>query len=224
MAIGVVQIGLKRFYDSAKSNHQKLLNTLNSRYAINVYDYYRDADSPNCPFDLSGKVQVWDFLTARDKINEDIIIKLRSDVYFTQSSIEVICNEIDNVQRNECDVVYLGIDFMNDYNKVHKREDARSVAKTTDFVVIARRSCLLDTDTVTESLKAVKDKSGNKTFYAILTPEARAVKVSCQMYLFRKEYEQLESWQIYWDWCSEYKKSQEAQTWVYNNRDTINAF
>ena len=56
MAIGIIQIGLKRFHDTAKANHKKLYDTLNKKYGITVYDYYRDTADSNCPFDQSGKL------------------------------------------------------------------------------------------------------------------------------------------------------------------------
>lgn len=227
MAIGIIQTGLKRFYNTAKFNHKKLYDTLSKRYGITVYDFYRDKADPNCPFDQSGKVQVYDFLTAKDQVQEDIIIKIRSDVYFTRSSIEVVCKEIDNVISGESDIVFMGIDFMNDFSEVHKREDARTVKghKVTDFVVIARKDKVSDTGEIIELLKhSVKDKSGNKTFNLIMSDTAVAKKVSCQMYILRKEYDSFENWQIYWDWCSQYYKSPVAQDWVKNNKEIINAF
>jgi hypothetical protein len=227
MAIGIIQIGLKRFYGSAKANHKKLYDTLSKRYGITVYDYYRDAADPNCPFDQSGKVQVYDFLKAKDTVKEDIFIKVRSDVYFTRTAIEAVCKEIDNVIAGESDIVFMGIDFMNDYAAVHKREDARTVNghKVTDFVVVARKDKVSDTNTIIEMLKSsVKDKSGNKTYNLILTESAIAKKVSTQMYILRKDYVDYDNWQIYWDWCSQYLKSPVAQDWVRSNADTIRSF
>jgi hypothetical protein len=225
MTVAVIFTGLKRFYNSTKSNHAGVLHALEKKYGITVYDQYRDTANPNCPFDQSGKVQVWDLLTARDQVNEDIIVKIRSDVYFTNSSIDVLCKEIDEVIAGNTDVVYLGIDFLHDYDKIHKRENARDCKKVTDFVIVARKNSLDDTDKVTAVLStAVKDKSGNKTFFNILRSEARAVKVSCQMYLVRQEYNTLDNWQIYWDWCQQYRKSEQAQEWVKNNQQLIGTF
>ena len=66
----------------------------------------------------------------------------------------------------------MGIDFMNDYAEIHKREDARTVHghKVTDFVVVARKDKVADTDEIIDLLNhSVKDKSGNKTYNLILT-------------------------------------------------------
>jgi hypothetical protein len=227
MAIGIIQIGLKRFYATAKPNHKKLYDTLNKRYGITVYDFYRDTVDPKCPFYQSGKVQVYDFLKAKNHVKEEVFIKVRSDAYFTRTSIDIICKEIDNVIAGESDIVFMGIDFMNDYAEIHKREDARTVHghKVTDFVVVARKDKVADTDEIIDLLShSVKDKSGNKTYNLILTHDAIAKKVSTQIYILRKEYSECDNWQIYWDWCSQYRKSPVAQDWVKNNADTIRSF
>ena len=227
MAIGIIQIGLKRLYDTAKLNHKKLYDTLNKRYGITVYDFYRDAADPKCPFDQSGKVQVYDFLKAKNHVKEEVFIKVRSDAYFTRTSIDIICKEIDNVISGESDIVFMGIDFMKDYAEIHKREDARTVHghKVTDFVVVARKDKVADTDEIIDLLShSVKDKSGNKTYNLILTESAIAKKVSTQIYILIKEYSEYDNWQIYWDWCSQYRKSPVAQDWVKNNADTIRSF
>jgi len=225
MAIGIIQIGLKRFSETTKTNHKKLYDTLSKKYGISVYDFYRNSADPQCPFDQSGKVQVYDFFTACKKVNEDIVVKIRSDVYLTRNAIDVVCKEIDNVIAGETDVVYLGIDFLNDYNQTHKRENARHCAKITDFMIIARKNKIANSDEIISAMKNnVKDKSGNKTFFLILGPDAVATKVSCQMYLVRKEYSDFDNWQIYWDWCQQYRKSEAAQEWVKNNASLIRSF
>jgi hypothetical protein len=225
--LGVMFIGLKRFTKTTKSNHKKVLEVLEKKYGANIYDFFRDDANPNCPFDQSGKIQVWDFFKGAAQVKEEILIKIRSDVYFTDSAIAALCKEIDNVIAEETDIVYMGIDFMNDYSAVHKREDARSVKghKVTDFVVVARKDKLANGDDVIELMRhSVKDKSGNKTFNLIMSESAKATKVSCQMYLVRKEYEKYDNWQIYWDWCSQYHKSPDAQKWVWENVNTIRGF
>ena len=225
MAIAVMQIGLKRFYETTKSNHKKLYDTLSKRYGITVYDFYRDTVDPNCPFDQSGKVQVYDFFKGVEKTKEEIVLKIRSDVYLTRNAIDVVCKELDNVISGESDVVYLGIDFANDYDQNHKRDNARHCAKITDFIVIAKKEKLANGARIIKSMsESVKDKSGNKTYFLILDSETIATKVSCQMYLVRKEYTEFDNWQIYWDWCQQYRKSEQAQAWVKNNQGLIRSF
>ena len=81
---------------------------------------------------------------------------------------------------------------------------------------------LASTETVLAKVNAPsKQKSGNVMFKYILGEGARAVKVSCQMYLIRHEYAEPNNWQIYSDWTSQYHKSVESQKWVAENRKFI---
>jgi hypothetical protein len=81
---------------------------------------------------------------------------------------------------------------------------------------------LASTETVLAKVEAPsKQKSGNVMFKYILGEGARAVKVSCQMYLIRKEYDTPSNWQIYSDWTSQYHKSVDSQRWVAENKKFI---
>ena len=119
---------------------------------------------------------------------------------------------------------FIGIDFLNHYDKVHHRESAALYKKNPDFVVIANRHSLDSEPVILERLHGPKHKSGNVMFKYIMLPDARAARVSCQMYLLRKDYDEPSNWQIYHDWCSEYRKSEAAQTWVLNNQALIGTF
>jgi hypothetical protein len=220
MAISVVYIGQRKFDKTSRANHSKLFELLKIKYEINVYDFTRSGLSTTGPFQSSGGVQVWDFLQAVKQVKEDIIIKLRTDTWFTNSSMPVILNELDEIVNNNNDVAFMGVDFTNHYNKLHERTDATN-KKVTDFAIIARRSSLDTEESIVTRLNGPKHKSGNVMFKYILAPDARAVSVSCQMYLLRKDYDTPSNWQIYSDWTSEYYKSEAAQQWVANNKKFI---
>ena len=220
MAISVVYIGQRKFDKTSRANHNKLIELLKIKYEINVYDFTRSGPSTTGPFQSSGGVQVWDFLQAVKQVKEDIIIKLRTDTWFTNSSMPVILNELDEIVNNNNDVAFMGVDFTNHYNKLHERTDATN-KKVTDFAIIARRSSLDTEESIVTRLNGPKHKSGNVMFKYILAPDARAVSVSCQMYLLRKDYDTPSNWQIYSDWTSEYYKSEAAQQWVANNKKFI---
>ena len=220
MAIAVVYIGQRKFDKTSRANHDKLFELLRTKYEINVYDFTRSVPSTTGPFQSSGGVQVWDFLQAVKQVNENIIIKLRTDTWFTNNSMPVILSELDEIVNNNNDVAFMGVDFTNHYDKLHERTDATN-KKVTDFAIIARRSSLDTEESVVIRLNGPKHKSGNVMFKYILAPNARAVSVSCQMYLIRKEYDTPDNWQIYSDWTSEYYKSEAAQQWVANNKKFI---
>ena len=221
MAIAVVYIGQQKFDTTSQTNHAKLFELFRTKYEINVYNFTRTGPSTEGPFTSSGGVQVWDFLQALKHTQEDIVIKLRTDTWFTQSSMPVIMSELDAIGNNNNDVAFMGVDFTNHYDKIHERIDANTTKKVTDFVVIAKRSRLDTEESIITRLNGPKHKSGNVMFKYILAPDARAVSVSCQMYLIRKDYDTPDNWQVYSDWTSEYYKSETAQQWVANNKKFI---
>lgn len=221
MAIAVVYISQQKFDTTSRTNHERLFELLRTKYEINAYNFTRPGPSTDGPFQSSGGVQVWDFLQALKQTQEDIVIKLRTDTWFTQSSMPVIMSELDAIVNNNNDVAFMGVDFTNHYDKIHERIDASTTKKVTDFVVIAKRSRLDTEESIITRLNGPKHKSGNVMFKYILAPDARAVSVSCQMYLIRKDYDTPDNWQVYSDWTSEYYKSETAQQWVANNKKFI---
>jgi len=220
MAIAVVYIGQRKFDKTSTANHQVLIELLKTQHDINIYDFTRQGPSTDGPFTSSGGVQVWDFLQAVKSVKEDIIIKLRTDLWFTTNSMSVILSELNEIVNGNNDVAFMGVDFTNHYDKLHERSDATN-KKVTDFAIISRRASLDTEESIVTRLNGPKHKSGNVMFKYILAPEARAVNISCQMYLLRKDYDTPSNWQIYSDWTSEYYKSEAAQQWVANNKKFI---
>lgn len=220
MAIAVVYIGQRKFDKTSTANHQALIALLKTQHIVNVYDFTRPGPSTLGPFQSSGGVQVWDFLQAVKSVDEDIVIKLRTDLWFTRNSMPVVLSELNEVVNGNNDVAFMGVDFTNHYDKLHDRIDATN-KKVTDFAIIARRTSLDTEESIVTRLNGPKHKSGNVMFKYILAPKIRAVSVSCQLYLIRKDYDTPNNWQIYHDWTSEYYKSETAQQWVANNKKFI---
>ena len=221
MAIAVVYIGQRKFDKTSTANHQVLVELLKTQHTIKVYDFTRPGPSTDGPFSSSGGIQVWDFLQSVKSVDEDIVMKLRTDLWFTDNSMSVVLNELNEVVDGNNDVAFMGVDFTNHYDKLYERIDAATTKKVTDFAIIARRSSLDIEDSIATRLNGPKHKSGNVMFKYVLAPEARAVSVSCQMYLLRKDYDTPANWQIYSDWTSEYYKSEAAQQWLANNKKFI---
>ena len=220
MAIAVVYIGQRKFDKTSTANHQALIELLRTQHTVNIYDFTRPGPSTDGPFTSSGGVQVWDFLQAVKSVDEDIIIKLRTDLWFTRNSMAVVASELNEIVNGNNDVAFMGVDFTNHYDKLHERSDATN-KKVTDFAIISRRSSLDTEESIVTRLNGPKHKSGNVMFKYILAPDARAVNISCQMYLLRKDYDTPDNWQIYSEWTSEYYKSEAAQQWVANNKKFI---
>jgi len=236
MAIGIAYIGERRFHQTSQANHTELFNLLRTKYELAIYDFAKgerlnmgefadrfrsNSSDTTCPYDSSGAIQVWDFVQANNQVTEDIIIKIRTDIWFTKNSMQVVLKEIDEIATGNTDVSFIGLDFLNCCDKLYERAEAVE-KKVPDFLIIARKSMLASTETVLAKVNAPsKQKSGNVLFKYILGEGAQAVKVSCQMYLIRKEYDTPSNWQIYSDWTSQYHKSVDSQRWVAENKKFI---
>ena len=225
MKIALVYIGHARHQQTSKNNHKKLLEVLESKYQVTVYNFIKTEANPLCPFDSSGGVQVWDFLTACDRVAEEIVIKIRTDVWFTKSAMETMLVELTEIVEGRNDIAFLGLAFTTHYDKVLVRNDARVGKKVTDFVIVARKSELEPLDSVVSKLSTAKGESGNKMFRIVISATARAVNTSCQMYLLRYDYKEPNNWQIYSEWAVEMQaKSAPAWEWVKNNQQLIGTF
>jgi len=156
------------------------------------------------------------------------LIKFRSDIFLTNISIDVLLTEIENVINNQCDIVFLGTNIHNDYDQTYKRyEDARTCARINDFIIIARKSCLPKFEEVYDTLKKESDNaSGNVHFHQIIKPNVKAINVSTQIYLIRKNYsEPLDIWRLYYGWAESYMYKATAQhNWIRDNKEIIRAF
>ena len=225
MSIGVFYIGQRRFQKTSTPHHKVFLDSLAEKYDIKIYDFIKDKPDFNCPFDSSGGIQIWDFLQANGKITEEIVIKLRTDLWFTTSSIEVLLSYIQKVVNNELDIVFLGLDFIKTPHKIYHESPAKGTKKIVDFVVVSKKSALADNDEIFSRLVKANQRSGNLLFGLLPHTEAKAVSVSCQIYLLRKEYSQPDNFQIYKEWTDLYSNiPRSSHEWVANNKEIIGTF
>ena len=199
----------------ARKNHQQFLDALAEIDHYQVYDFTRnDPERGQCPYDpppeqadpdnvyrrgFGGGVQVWDFMRGVQRTTEPVVIRLRTDLWFTASSIQVICDEIKLLINNDADVAYFGSDWLNDsVGRVNMKlpVNIHVDPHVQDFVVAARRDGIKDFDTVIndiDALNANKRRSGNKLFRYILKMHelnqvSRAHRILCQLWLIRQDY------------------------------------
>jgi hypothetical protein len=226
--IAILQIGLRRKFNICINNHQSVYQSLSDKYGIKIYDFYKDNTNVPNPFKSPGKIQVYDFMSGCEQINEDVFVKFRSDIYLTDTGKQVLINEIDNVLSHKADVVFLGTNMYNDYKETYKRyDDSRTCKLLNDFVIIARKSKLKSKDLVTEELKHDREgDSGNYYFHKIILPDTCSVNVSTQIYLVRKEFsEPVDTWSVYYNWAYTYVyKATKQHNWIRDNKSVIRGF
>lgn len=199
----------------ARKNHQQFLDALAEIDHYQVYDFTRnDPERGQCPYDpppeqadpdnvyrrgFGGGVQVWDFMRGVQRTTEPVVIRLRTDLWFTASSIQVICDEIKLLINNHTDVAYFGSDWLNDsVGQVNMKlpVNIHIDPHVQDFVVAARRDGIKDFDTVINDINVLnpnKRRSGNKLFRYILKMNgldqvSRAHRILCQLWLIRQDY------------------------------------
>ena len=203
--------------DIAAANHKLLIDRLRELGEVNVYRFTRDdPDRGQCPYDppprqadpdniyrrgFGGAVQVWDFMRGVERTTEDIVIRLRTDLWFTESSVKVICDEIQLLLNNETDVAYFGSDWLNEAVGMINLKlpvNIHSDHHVQDFVIAARRDGLKDFNTVITDIGLLnpnKRRSGNKLFRYILKMDgldqvSQAHRILCRIWLIRQNYEQ----------------------------------
>ena len=116
--------------DVSVKNHQKFFDELRkiSKYTIHNFTK-QDLERPICPYEdpadhrdvpgqlhrrrgESAKIQIWDFMSSLRRTSNPIIIKMRTDLWFTDSSIIHLILQIEKLLVGENDVVFVGSDFL----------------------------------------------------------------------------------------------------------------
>ena len=191
----------------AEENHGKFFDKLRLLDEVEIHYFTKDYINRGvCPFDeggpdvklrrgQGGAVQVWDFCQSVDRVSGDVIIRLRTDIWFTESSIKHIINHVTDILNDQRDIVFFGSDLVNDnQGKEHEviEIDRYDPARIQDFIVVARRKNLVPSATVIKGLLSTSPKkvrSGNKTFRTIVPEGSRAATVLCHLWLVRKHYD-----------------------------------
>jgi len=228
MTIAILQNGIRRNFKVCQENHSKFYNILQDIYGIKVYDFYKSDSKQKQKFNSGGKIQLYDLLENSKNIEEDIFIKVRSDIFITTTAQQVIIKEIEKVISNQIDIIFLGTNIHNDYNQTYKiYEDTKSCSRLNDFVIIVRKSCLPNYDSIKNSLINGNDHiSGNVYFHLLINDNVRASNVSTQIYIVRSEPKNVnDNWEIYYTWAQSYMYNAVKQhNWIRDKKNIIRAY
>jgi hypothetical protein len=191
MDIGFVYTGERRFESIGRENHKQLFNALSEFTAFNIYDECKD-DRSNDEFTLSAPNQIWDFYKALPKVKEQIVIRMRTDIWFSKSSIPHVINDILATLQGKRNFTLVGAELDSHYNNEYATYDLPEVkkqkrkTKTADFMTIVNRDVLKPKEDIYKWLKTEKSKSGNRLWQKIRYGEG---KYSFgQIYLIRHNY------------------------------------
>jgi hypothetical protein len=230
--IALIYNGDVRFnQDIAKQNHQRFIDRLKEFGEVATYNFTKnDPNRPVCPYDeggldtadqgtyrraAGGAVQVWDFIQSVERTVEPIIIRMRTDSWFTDDSIEIIIKEMQDIVDKKAGVYFFGSDLINDnagrkYKKTYLSHVENNVIPNTvqDFIIIGRRECIVSLTDINGRLSVLggnKLRSGNKLFRWIVAREKIAATIVCNIFLIRKYFDLYPTdLEVYWEYVNSY--------------------
>jgi hypothetical protein len=224
--IGIFFNGENRYNTVSQENHRDFINLIKEKYRVNVYDLTIENIERNvCPYIESGSVQLWDFVKSIDIIQEEILIKLRTDLWITPSATNTILAELEKTINNDQDVSFLGYAHKNHFSDKYKKYPVLGFENVRDLVIIVNKKTLLESEKILDLLKEEgENKSGNLVYGKILKPTTRAYNVYCQLYLIRKNYDKSKNnwmWDVGKDFLFDWnpKKSRLALEWYETTRN-----
>lgn len=218
MKIAIFYTGdIRHNLEIVKQNHQKLFDRIAELIQYNVYWFTKDdPDRGVCLFEegapnldnsyrrgQGGGIQVWDFYRSCERTTEPYVMRLRTDVWFTDSSISIVCEEIKKILAGKTDILFFGSDWIhaNSGKIYHKMVVIDGVpCRVQDFVIVANRSQLKPGKEVIDyinGLAAKKRRSGNNLFKLLIPmtkteyfhfQDVNAFRILCQTWLIRKTY------------------------------------
>jgi hypothetical protein len=208
--IAIFYIGDERYPEIGLPNHQALIEEIQNLAPTNVYHFTKSwLGRGQCPWIEGGANQVWDFMESVNRTTEPIVVKLRTDLWFTESSVQAVITELKELLAGNIDAAFFGSNWADYLGHTHTRQDCKNTTVVQDFVVMARRECLYDKDIVYAYLNRTNSSNracGTKVFKSILESQTLAVNVFCQIYLIRKSYEIVDPWQVGYDYITSYPK------------------
>jgi len=231
--IALIYNGDVRFNQNVvKQNHQILIDRLKDFGEVTTYNFTKnDPNRPVCPYDeggldtadqgtyrraAGGAVQVWDFIQSVERTVEPIIIRMRTDSWFTDDSIEIIIKEMQDIVDKKAGVYFFGSDLINDnagrkYKKTYlSHVDENNIIPNTvqDFIIIGRRECIISLEKINAKLSQLngnKLRSGNKLFRWVVVQNSIAATVICNIFLIRKHFNLYPTdIEIYWEYINSY--------------------
>lgn len=189
--VAVFYAGLSKFKDETYNNHKQLFDRLSEHFNINVYDF-TEFGRVECPFDpldldARGSLQVWDFASGLKLLQEQHVIRLRTDAWFTNESIDVIIKQLKDIFEEKIDAsfVQFSVKEFRKHNLPYTINPVNGQG-VGDVVIMANTAKILNFEKIFEINNAKKMYSGNWAFQNILAETSKANNVSARVYLVRR--------------------------------------
>lgn len=148
-------------------NHLPLIMELQKICEVETLNFTNDSDQP------------LDFMQAIDRSNGDIVIKMRTDMWFEESAVNAVVESVNKIIEGDIDTVYLSGDWLNGYRgqRFEVKEMTQATEQRSDLCVVTKRS-----QSLSDSAKMV----------------------FCRIWMIRKFYE---DWPEDWQVCRDYIQS-----------------
>ena len=193
--IAIAYLGDEQYFATVTNNHDRLIGKIQAAMSAKRYNF-TDSVKPwinkyNDDATIDGRPerqQLYDFYQALKNVEEDIVVRLRSDVWFTEGAMDVIVNEITEVANGNVDMSFIG-------GSLILQPDARYVKQTytgtddnpshsmNDFCVIVNRTKVPnETDVFTQEY-VTNDWRLGRGFFKLISETSNVNNVIDQIYL-----------------------------------------
>ena len=200
--VALFYIGQDRYSHISKTNHNKLIEMLNKNYEVVVYDFIQPKlDRTECPYQIgshkhlkgkswggAGKIQVWDFYQASSKIDEQYVVKMRTDIWLTDSAIKSIVDRISDIVNKKLSIAFFGTDEhlgdLNNHNPVYSGKKG----KVLDLIIAADKTSITSSTDAFKKFETLKNPgNGNVSFTVLIKNQNSSINSPLKIYLIRKD-------------------------------------
>ena len=187
----VVYTGMPRYGNYTAMNHERMFHALRSNWPISIYNYTHPkinrSHYPNV--EHTEILEVYDLYQALNNVSEPCVIRLRTDLWFTDSSIDVMIQECSLIADRKLDVSFIGMELSEDYATDYKRYMVDKSIKLQESVIVARVDKLQPDTIALPSLEQDrKAVSVNRALRHIIKPNTQAATVHTQLPLVVDDY------------------------------------
>ena len=161
------------------------------------------------------------------------MIKLRTDLWFTNSAIFALVEEVKLIYENKQDATFMTCNLKDYLGHTYTKDPIDMHPRPGDFVVVVNKKILQDKQEIYKYIDEISPKKregGNKLFRGILKDSQRAYNVHSQIYLIRKHLDEpFDPWQVGYDYLSTENKKfghkmPDAIPWYLTTKAMVNEY
>jgi hypothetical protein len=201
-SIAVLYIGERRYSDMTADNHQRFLDALTKKHTYTVYDVTHAYRTWSTQGLCGEQAQILDTHHALKMIKEEVVIKIRTDVWICAWEIDYLVTKIDQVVNHALDFLYVGPCVARDNEDreqtvVRENNEPRWVH---DLMVIFRNNQVNDVEWLLEHFPEIDNYRWNHGWYMLAKKDAVCQILHRDVYVIRKKLDQPCHYQIVEDW------------------------